>query len=243
MVLPGPSSRRWIGNASVVLGSLLVSLVGIEAGVELVLRNPGLLPSEGALGKPLMLATRYYRQRSRWLPQFLPECSRYDPEVTYTLRPGASCRVVNRDHVVEYRVNRAGLRDTDAALEEPDIVVLGDSHAMGTTVATDESFSEQLERRLGRPVLNAGMSSFATVRELTLLERLELPPFPVLVIQYCDNDFWENRAYVEGGMLRILPEESYDSLVEIHRRTNRYYPFKHVTVLLGEWRDVVQRRR
>ena len=212
----------------------------MEAAVELVLRYPGLLPSQGALGKPLMLATQYYRRRSRWLVQFVPECARYDPDLSYTLRPGGNCRVVNRDHVVEYRANRAGLRDTDAALEKPDIVVLGDSHAMGLSVVTDSTFPEQLERRLGRPVLNAAISSYGTARELTLLERLELPPFRVLVIQYCDNDFGENWAYVERGTLAIMPEERYDSMVETHRRITRYYPFKHVTSLLGEWRGVVQ---
>jgi hypothetical protein len=71
------------------------------------------------------------------------------------------------------------------------------------------------------------MSSFGTVRELILLERLHLPSARTLVIQYSDNDFVENQPYIEAGTLDVLPEWQYRAVVEQHRRGTRYYPFKY----------------
>ena len=220
---------RWTGNVLLLLGSLALTAACLEGAMALALANPGLLPrGEGVLGKPLVLVRNYYKSRNRWVVQYRPDCMRYDPRVTYTLRPGRSCRVVNHDHAAEYSANRAGLRDSDAALDRPAAVVLGDSHAMGWGVEAAESFPEQLERHLGRPVLNAGIASFGTARQLILFERLQLPSYSALVIQYCENDFRENRTYVDDGALRIMSRPQYRRRVERHVRTTQYYPFKHV---------------
>jgi hypothetical protein len=163
----------------------------------------------------------------------MSECTRYDRDVSYTLIPGVKCRVVNREHTVEYAANRAGVRDSDDSLSSPDVVVIGDSHAMGWGVRAEESFPKRLQEIMHRTVLNAAMSSFGTVRELRLLERLNLPSPRTLVIQYSPNDFAENKHYVENGALDILPEWQYRAVVEEHRRWTRYYPFKHLTTSLS----------
>lgn len=230
---PDRSLPGWLANGLLLLGSLVFSLAVLEGAVEAVLRRPTLLPSStGPLGKPLTLLTHYYKNSLRRIVQYVPECARYDPELTYTLTPGGSCRIVNRDHEVVYAANRAGLRDTEEALDRPELVVLGDSHAMGAAVDAAAAFPKQLEQELGRRVLNAGVSSYGTVRQLALLERLDLPPFEALLIQYCENDARENAAYVNDGALRIVPEAKYDALVDAHRRATRYYPFKHARTLL-----------
>lgn len=235
--------REWVANALLLLGSVVFSLVLLEGAVEAVLRRPSLLPSgTGPLAKPLTLVTHYYKNSLRRIVQYVPECAQYDPELTYTLMPGGTCRVVNRDHDVEYSANRAGLRDTEEALEQPELVVLGDSHAMGSAVDADAAFPGKLGRELGRRVLNAGVSSFGTVRQLALLKRLDLPPFETLVIQYCENDAYENSVYVDDGALRIVPKEKYDALVDAHLRATRYYPFKHARTLLEKGGKVLGRR-
>ena len=226
--------RPWMGNALLLLGSVAVTAGFLEAAMAVALAYPQLLPAgDGLLGKPRVLVRNYYKSRNRWVVQYLPQCVRYDPELAYTLRPGGTCRVVNHDHVAEYSANRAGLRDTDAALESPYAVVLGDSHTMGSGVAAAESFPKQLEQDLGLPVLNAGISSFGTARQLGLLQRLELPSTRALVIQYCDNDLRENRRYVEDGALEIMSRHEHRALVRQHRRTTRYYPLKHVRNMVG----------
>jgi hypothetical protein len=222
-------ARTWIVRTLLVLGGALFALVCIEGAVGLALSHPRVLAwRDGTVGRALAHARGYYVDQDRKIVQYMPECSRYDPEVTYTLIPGAKCRVANREHVVEYAANRAGLRDSDEALSNPPIVVIGDSHAMGWGVRSEEAFPKRLQGILSRPVLNTGMSSFGTVREFALLERLRLPSAKTLVIQYSDNDFLENKPYIDDGALEILPEWQYRAVVEAHRRWTRYYPFKHV---------------
>jgi hypothetical protein len=65
----------------------------------------------------------------------------------------------------QFVVNTIGVRDNQRSLTQPEIVVAGDSYAMGWGVQQDESFPELIERRTGRRVLNAAVSSYGTVRE------------------------------------------------------------------------------
>jgi hypothetical protein len=103
--------------------------------------------------------------------QFLPDCGRYDPDVTYTLRPGV-CRFRNAEFDTELRINSAGLGDDEASLRDASVVVLDDSHAMGWGVEQDEAFPQVLERITGLKTLNAAVPSFGTVRAIRLLRRL-----------------------------------------------------------------------
>lgn len=217
-----------------ILAGILVGGAIVEAIIAAALAHPRLLASsDGSVGNALALARRYYFHRDRYIVQFLPECAAYDPEVTYTLRPGGRCTVANREHTVEYAANRAGVRDEEAALARPAVVVTGDSHAMGWGVAAAESFPKVMQRDLDVVVLNAAMSSYGTARELALLERLRPRDVRALVIQYCDNDFGENRHIIDRGALDITPEAVYRSVVADHARDTRYYPFKHLVSFLG----------
>src|SRR5262249_45820788 len=185
-------------NGLLVMGSLFFALLFIEGLIALIMSHPSILAvDDGLPGRFLNKLRQYSIKRDRAVVQFDPECFRYDAELTYTFIPNSSCTVVNREHKVEYRANRQGLRDTEQALDHPSIVVVGDSHAMGWGVGQSESFPKVLERDLQLRVLNAAISSYGTARELALLERLRLPNFPVLIIQYCDNDFDENRLLVD----------------------------------------------
>ncbi len=224
-----PRLRSWLANAALVACSLLVGAAAIEGVIAYALSHPEVLASaDGPVGRPLALARNYYMRKDRKIVQYLPDCAVWDPAVTYTLKPNARCVVANREHTVEYAANRAGLRDDDAALADPRIVVLGDSHAMGWGVAAGDAFAKVVERDLGLPVLNAAMSSYGTARELALYERLSPRNVRALVIQYCDNDYEENRHLAERGSLDITPEAGYRRLVLEHARDTRYYPFKHL---------------
>jgi hypothetical protein len=221
-------ARAWTTNALIGLGSVVLTLLGIEGVLAFALSHPQILASgDGTVGKALAYARDYYVTQERRSVQYLPDCARYDPAVSYTLIPGARCRVATREYIVEYAANRAGLRDSDESLSGPEVVVIGDSHAMGWGVRGEESFPKRLQEIMSRPVLNAAMSSFGTVRELRLLERLKLPSVGTLVIQYSDNDVAENKTYIEDGALDILPEWQYRAVVEEHRLGTRYYPLKY----------------
>jgi len=154
----------------------------------------------GVLSKPVILSylpkkihdllSEIYIYYARCTIQYEPSCARYDRERGYMLKPGHfifSCR----EFANEYRVNRFGLRDDEQSLVAPDIIVAGDSVAMGWGVDQNQTFAEILQRKSHLNVLNAGVSSYGTVREMRMLDRLDTSHLKYLIIQYHSNDFWE----------------------------------------------------
>ena len=165
---------------------------------------------------------------------------RYDPELTYTLRPGRF-RFRAREFDNLFEVNSRGLRDDEESLAGPEIIVLGDSHAMGWGVEQKDTFASRLAAATGRRVLNAGIPSYGTARELGLLARLDTSRLTVLVVQYCSNDYRENRAWVDGGgALEIKGAAEYEQLSRGHREAVAYRFGKHV---LGLARVLLERLR
>ena len=173
------------------------------------------------------LVQQVYRHFNRALIQFDPRCARYDPGITYTLRPG-TCTFANIEFTNTYRINHAGVRDDEAALERPAIIVLGDSHAMGWGVEQDQAVPQLLARKTGLTVLNAAVSSYGTVREMMLLDRLDTSQLRALIVQYTDNDLIENRAFRRNGRLPIMSEPEYQRIVQHYASQPSYYPGKYV---------------
>jgi len=165
--------------------------------------------------------------------QFEADCARHDPTLGYTLRPG-SCRFSNTEFDVKVAVNSLGFRDDEASLDGPEIVVLGDSFAMGWGVAQNESFPELLEALSGRRVLNLGVSSYGTVRELRALAQVDLSRLRWLIIQFCNNDFFENRRYLERpGDFRVASREQYEDSRSDYLRMRRHVPGRYLGTLLA----------
>jgi hypothetical protein len=174
------------------------------------------------------LVQQIYRHFNRTLIQFDEACAVYDPEVTYTLKPG-TCTFGNLEFKNTFNVNRVGVRDDEASLDGPEIIVLGDSHAMGWGVEQGETLSHVLARKCGLKVLNAAVSSYGTAREMMLLNRLDTSRLRYLIIQYADNDLPENRAFREhGGHLPITPRADYQRVVEYYAAQPGYYPGKYL---------------
>jgi len=161
----------------------------LEGVLGLLLAVPSFLP-EKALGFTRVL----YKTSGIELIHLEPECARYDPELLYTLRPG-QCVFSNWEFSTEIRVNSLGVRDDEASLRTPEIIVLGDSHALGWGVDQDEVFAQRIERGSPFTVLNTGISSYATVRQMRLLDRIDTTNLKYLIVQYCDNDYRENKEF------------------------------------------------
>ena len=225
--------RRWLTLTAFNLAAIAVLLALPEATAHFLLEFPAPLR-----GRTLEVFRTYYMLRDRKIIQFLPECAVYDPELTYTLKPGGECRVVNREHTIDYSINSKGLRDDESSLHGPEIIVLGDSHAMGWGAPQDATFPEILQRRSGRKVLNAAISSYGTTRQIKMLERLDTSRMQSLVVQYSDNDYPENRTYLDRGRLPVSPPSIYDELVQLHAAAARYYPGKHTGLVFEAWRHV-----
>lgn len=169
----------------------------------------------------------YYLSNDRQIIQVTP-CARYDSSLFYLFKPG-SCYFSNREFHVRNEFNKKGLRDDDESLMSPKGIVLGDSYAMGWGVNQDESFPQLLEHQAGYPILNAGVSSFGTARELILLRQLPTDSLKFIVFQYHGNDYEENLQYINHNyFLPIRKETTYDSIVNSINHRRRYYPFKHL---------------
>ena len=198
------------------------------------------------LVKPLLLrwlpattvrhVRRYYLAHDRNMIQAMPECARYDPQLFYTLRPG-TFRFRNREFDNEFRVNRLGVRDDEESLRRPVVVVLGDSYAMGWGVGQDETLAKLIEETTGLKALNAGIASYGTVREMRLLDRIDTSHLRYLVIQYCNDDFLENRPFMNRGNAFAVGDETlYRKDVRRAERRKRYWFGRRTVEIL---RDVL----
>ncbi len=197
----------------------------------------GFFLTQGPFSQPLFqgIAAKLYRGE-RNIVQYTPEFGRYDSELSYTLKPGQFI-FRNREFANEYRVNHLGLRDDEESLNKPSIIVLGDSLAMGWGVEQEETFAQVIEKSQGIRVLNAAISSYGTAREIMSLSRFDCENLKYLIIQYCDNDFEENKEFfLSKNTLPIMSEEKYQSYVEKHLRRKNYYPGKYLNRTLKEVR-------
>lgn len=208
-------------NSGVFFGLLALA----EGGLRLVF-DPDVDPG-GVAG---FAYRSYYASHVRPMVQYLPDCARYDDRLSYRLRPGR-CRFSGREFDTWITMNSAGFRDDESSLDAPEIIILGDSHTMGWGVEDHQTFPSLLESRLGRRVLNAGVTSYGTAREMMVLEELDTRRLKTLVIQYSHNDLRENETRVVEGYLPIMPRERYQYLVDKHPRTISDYPGK----LLLKW--------
>jgi len=210
----------------VAIFNVLVAGAIIEGLLLVMLSAPSLT---GATPRAFRrLIQQVYRHFDRAFIQFDPNCARYDPELTYTLKPGV-CTFENVEFSDQFRINRLGLRDDEASLDAPEVIVLGDSHAMGWGVEQHETLARVLAEKSGLKVLNAGISSYGTAREMRLLDRLDVSRLKTLIIQYSDSDLPENRTFREhGGFLPIMSAEQYQSAVRHYGTQRSYYPGKYV---------------
>ena len=220
----------WAAEATLVAASSVLALALVECALHLALAHATLWPADGKIARLL----RRLHQRAEWrMIQLEPECARYDRELGYTLRPGG-CTIEDREFTVRYDVNRLGLRDDEASLDAPAVIVLGDSYAMGWGVERAQAFPELLETALGITVLDAGVPSYGTARELRLLQRLDRRGLQALVVQYCWNDNEENRSYLDhDGALPVMTAPGYQRAQNEYLRGLRYYPGKLLLTMLA----------
>lgn len=221
------SPGRWRYKAKVMLvnlGLLLVLLALVEGALGWLVHHPERL-GDGLLRDKMRVL---YMGSMRQIVQYQPACAHHDPDLGYRLRPGI-CEFENIEFRTTLHINEQGLRDEEVL--HPAVIVLGDSHTMGWGVEQDETFVERLEKQLQQPVLNAGIASYGTVRELRLFEQLPTDSLQTLVIQYNEGDPMENRPYVEQGELQISSAAQYQQRVDSHTQTTRYWLGKYVWVM------------
>jgi len=222
----------------ILFNLLLIALVLalFEGAMYFLIRHPEVLKH---CPKGIRNSMGYlYAHGERRTVQFMPECARHDPGLGYTLKPGA-CEHRATEFNTPYTINRLGLRDDEESLHQPAVIVVGDSYAMGWGVNQDESFAQILERKSGLKVLNAGVASYGTAREMLVLKRLDTSRLRYLIIQYCENDDDENREFLlQGNRLRTMDRGTYERHVREQNKPRDYYPGKYLGMkLLKAWKE------
>ena len=214
--------------------SLAITLVLLEGLVVFSFRYPALSPIPGGVLRQMHVLF------DRNTIQVMPECAVYDDTLTYTLRPG-TCTFANREFSNAFAINTLGLRDDAASLDQPRVVVLGDSDAMGWGVDQEAAFPSVVERLTGWRTLNAGVSSYGTVRELRMLQRIDRRALTDVIIQYSDNDLVENEQFA-AGRFTTLSRDGYEGTVRAQADMVRYHPGKHTLNLLVMIRNLMRER-
>ena len=191
--------------------TLLVSLMALVVCIDLSINYEFHVRSKDKMSEQeiRVLKLLYIYSRDRIIISYDPQCARYDKELFYTLKPG-SCFHSGIEFKNFYQVNSIGTRDSENALNAPEIIFIGDSHTMGWGVDQNKIFSKLVEDKTGLKTLNMGIASYGTYKELKYLNRVNLKNVKYLIIQYNDNDYLENYSYL-NNQLQIGNEKNWNS--------------------------------
>lgn len=208
---------------------LLISFILLEAILFFLYQNYSLINKLPAL-KPYF---KGYYAANRSIIQLNPECAKYDQKLFYTLKPGV-CIFKNKEFETKYQINKIGVRDDEESLKKPEIIILGDSYAMGWGTDQNNNFAALLEEKLGVKILNSAISSYGTAREYLMLKNLDKSKLKYLIIQYCPNDYPENKLFIENNFnLKISPQSEYEDTVAKHlKKAGKYKVFKFSSILI-----------
>lgn len=222
-------TNKYITRVFMFFLSLLICLLCVEFAIYYVYRNPSvlvLLPDKIYI----YLKNSYMVNEMKYI-QYDENCAVYNNQLGYKLKPG-ECTFSGIEFNNTYRINSMGLRDDEQSLVGPDIIVVGDSFAMGWGVEDNETFSSLIENKTDFKILNAAISSYGTVREMKILENLDLSNLQYLIIQYCLNDYEENRSFIENNMKHDpMQRHTYLNAQIQHLSNNKYYFGKYVFLI------------
>ena len=230
--------------AKIILINLLFIIIILalyEAFLVFLIRNPNTLKKF-----PMKLRNTIgylYNNGDRRVIQFSPNCAQFDKHLGYTLKPG-HCVFTGKEFSNEYYINSQGLRDDELSLDHPQIIVTGDSFAMGWGVDQEATFAQILEQKTGLQVLNAAISSYGTAREMMMLRRIPTDRLQYLIIQYCGNDYEENLSYfLKQNKLHTMNAEKYQQLVEMDNQNKAYFFGKYLLMKINKKINEVRQPR
>jgi hypothetical protein len=161
-----------------------------------------------------VIATDLYYLYGANLWQNQKDCVQYDDRLLY--KPSSGCRFVNKEFSTDLTFSEDG-RLTDSTLTSASgrpLFFAGDSDTMGWGVNDDETFPALIASRVEVPVLNLGVASYGTVREVM---RVRMHPrfqeANCIVYQYSWNDFDENSVFLAMGALPPPTPEKFEALL------------------------------
>jgi len=219
--------------------SIMVCLFIFELSMYFLLRHPEVLRR---CSRKLQNSIGYlYIQGERKIMHFQEGCSHYHPELGYTLKPG-SFVLSETEFSNEYKINSLGLRDSEENLNAPEILILGNSYALGWGVDQEMTFSKKLEAKTKCRTLNTSVPAYGTVREMLMFRKIDRSQLKCLVLQYWGNDNEENsRYFMNNNVLQIMRPETFVKFTELHSKEKKYFLGKYIQLKykkkVGEWKN------
>jgi hypothetical protein len=210
------SSMFGIGALSIMP---LILLLWMSILTEDVLRNPGRYAGSDTFW--VRAASVIYGRYEMNIWQAQQECVRYDNVLLYV--PSNGCAFSNREFFTNLTFSDAegryiGVKLDPAAKSKPPLIVLGDSFTMGWGVNDNETYSYTIASKISVPVLNLGVSSYGTAREL-IRGRMS-PRFSeskCIIIQYRTNAR-EDEFFLRYGALPAPTKERFQILLDYKPR-------------------------
>jgi hypothetical protein len=206
---------------------LALTLMG-EAACGWWVHHPRSIPS------PLRASFRYfYDNYQRDILQYNRGISAYDSGLFYRMKPSSRALFSNIEFSDSILTDARGFRQQDTAgTPAYRILCLGDSYTLGWGVPYRQSYPFLLSASIGLPVLNTGMSSYGTAREVASVRGLPMDSVSAVVIQYSYNDQPENDRFRENGFsLVVSPPSVYDSACRSLQWSRFYFPGKYLLTI------------
>lgn len=180
--------KRIIQNGLLVISSVLVLFVVLEAGMRVYTSNYSF---KNVLEDHLRITMAMYP-------------TRYDELLGWVSKEGVSAadRNVKRITVLEGGIRSNG--ENSIRQEQPGkrpILAVGDSYTFGYEVGDDETWPAILENLTGRRVINGGVFGYgmdqALLRARQLIDRYQPD---TLIYSFIPNDIWRNQISARGGV-------------------------------------------
>ena len=139
------------------------------------------------------------------------DCVEFDKDLIYVPKVG-ECKFSNAefDTTLSFDKYRRLNSINDKINKDDEIIaVIGDSIAMGWGVENDETFSYNLQKLTGKKVINMGVSSYGTIREIKRLKSSKYyNQINTIIIQYHVNDLGEN---IHMDPEKIYTQQNFDN--------------------------------
>lgn len=146
--------------------------------------------------------------------QYDSNCFDADEKYLYLPKPLSECNqsnieFSNRVRFGKYRDRLYSHAQNGTLLPQEKVLVVGDSHAMGWGVSDSEIFTNHLGTK-GIRTINLSVSSYGTAKELARIKDFnknypdKYSNISTVVIQYCSNDYEENKEFLSNGRKNIL---------------------------------------
>ena len=196
----------------IFLFPLILPIIVVFSGLNIAKTDKS--PSN-RVAKSILSETRelYFRMPFRNTIQFDNDCFELSRTLVYQPKKNASCLQNNFEYkkLIEFGNFRNRL---DSYGESPvyDVIVIGDSQAMGWGVSDQEIFTNVLQAN-GRKTLNLAVSSYGTVKELFTLRRWIqdnkdlYKKVEFIILQYEPNDIFESMQYLQDKNIVISPKD------------------------------------